>query len=153
MIKYEVVPTNLAHMAELSLTMSSVDQREIWAAGHVKPWDAVFLGKMSSRDTKTFLADDQVMCIYGIGAGQSLSWHGVPWMLSTENLWKHGLHFARGSVAWMKDAKARYIELVNYVDARNTRASRWLSWLGFTIEEAQPYGPDDTLFHRFVWRS
>jgi hypothetical protein len=153
MVKYEVTPTTCAHVAELSLTISPVDRAEIWAAGHVTPWGAITMGYRGSRDTKTFLADDQVMCIYGVGVPQPLVQHGVPWMLSTGKLWQHGVHFARGSAAWMTEAKALYTELVNYVDARNTRARRWLSWLGFTIEEAKPYGPDNALFHRFVWRS
>ena len=44
-----------------------------------------------------------------------------------------------------------YRLLQNHVDARNTEAVRWLGWLGFEMDPALPFGPDQLPFHRFHW--
>ena len=152
MVEYEVTKTTLGHVLELSENVSDEDAQEAWAAGHVIPIEALLLGMEASRDTRTFLADGEVMCIYGVGQIELVD-VGVPWMLSSRSLSKHYRYFARASAACMAEQQKTWTQLVNYVDARNARAIRWLSWLGFEIEEPRGYGPDDLPFHRFSWRS
>ena len=42
--------------------------------------------------------------------------------------------------------------LINYTDARYTKALRWLRWLGFHMHEAVPYGVNGELFHPMTLR-
>jgi RimJ/RimL family protein N-acetyltransferase len=39
--------------------------------------------------------------------------------------------------------------LENYVHAENKASVRWLKWLGFTMDEAAPYGPRGENFIHF----
>jgi hypothetical protein len=39
--------------------------------------------------------------------------------------------------------------LYNMVHGRNKESIRWLKWLGFTIDDPVPHGPDSELFHKF----
>lgn len=80
--------------------------------------------------------------IHGIGTG-------VPWMVTTEHIAADVRGFLRGSKAVLLEMLQRHQTLVNYVDARNVSAIRWLAWLGFTIDGAVPYGVQGLPFHKF----
>lgn len=75
---------------------------------------------------------------------------GVPWMITTDHIKKHPRAFLRASRAIMADMLQRHYLLVNYVDARNVDAIRWLTWLGATIEEPAPYGVAGLPFRKFT---
>lgn len=80
--------------------------------------------------------------MHGIGVG-------VPWMVTTDHIVGDARGFLRGSRAVLMEMLQRHQQLVNYVDARNVVAIRWLSWLGFTIGDAVPYGVQGLPFHKF----
>ena len=80
--------------------------------------------------------------IAGIGTG-------VPWMVTTDHIATDPRGFLRASKAVLVEMLQRHQQLINYVDARNAAAIRWLAWLGFTIDEAVPYGPQGLPFHKF----
>jgi hypothetical protein len=74
---------------------------------------------------------------------------GVPWMVTTDHIGEAPRPFLRASKAILADTMQRHCLLVNYVDARNATAIRWLGWLGFTIHGSAPYGRDGLPFHKF----
>lgn len=74
---------------------------------------------------------------------------GVPWMVTTDHILSNRRGFLRASRAVVGDALKRHHQLINYVDARNTDAIRWLAWLGFTIGDPVPYGVRGLPFHQF----
>ncbi len=74
---------------------------------------------------------------------------GVPWLVSTMHIEKHARPFLRACRPLLNLMLARHPTLVNYVDARNTAAIRWLEWLGFEIGSAVAYGPKGLLFRQF----
>lgn len=74
---------------------------------------------------------------------------GVPWMVTTDHIAADPRGFLRASRAVVGDGMQRHHQMVNYVDARNTAAIRWLAWLGFDIGEAVPYGVQGLPFHQF----
>lgn len=80
--------------------------------------------------------------MHGIGTG-------VPWMVTTDHVVRDARAFLRGSRAVLMEMLQRHQLLVNYVDARNVNAIRWLAWLGFTIGNAVPYGVQGLPFHKF----
>jgi hypothetical protein len=45
--------------------------------------------------------------------------------------------------------RKRYGRMTNYVDARHTKAVRWIKWMGFEVLPAIPLGPQQALFHPF----
>lgn len=74
---------------------------------------------------------------------------GVPWMVTTQHIVRNRKGFLCASRAVLDDALTRHFQLVNYVDARNNAAIRWLSWLGFSIDDPVPYGAQGLPFHKF----
>jgi hypothetical protein len=71
-------------------------------------------------------------------------------MVTTVHIEKNPRGFLRASKALMREAMQRHHQLINYVDARNTQAIRWLEWLGFKMGPAVPYGVSGILFRRFT---
>lgn len=75
---------------------------------------------------------------------------GVPWMVTTTHIEKDPRGFLRASKALMAEMLRRHLQLMNYVDARNTDAIRWLAWLGADIGPAVPYGVSGLPFRKFT---
>lgn len=75
---------------------------------------------------------------------------GVPWMVTTDYVETHARGFLRASKALLQEMLQRHHMLVNYVDARNTAAIRWLLWLGVSMDEAAPYGVAGLPFRKFT---
>ncbi len=149
---YEVVEATPAHATELATSMREPDVAEVWATRHQTPLEALLAGlEHSQPHAYTALIDGRVICMFGL-APQTLTGEvGIPWLLGSELVEEHYRTFARHSrkmVQWMREMHPK---LRNIVDARNTFSVRWLAWLGFTLESARPFGPDDVDFHVFHW--
>lgn len=82
---------------------------------------------------------------YSPGAGI-----GIPWLISTTAIEKHPLAFLRVCKPLVAQMLDRHVSLINYVDARNHAAIRWLEWLGFGMGSPHPYGPKALLFRQFT---
>ncbi len=147
---YEIVATTEKHVEELSHSMSPEDIAECWSAQHLLPKLALELSMSYTSSPKTGLVNNQVMAIWGVGKLTQLSEIGIPWMLTSELVEKNYREFLRHSKHLLKELKQETLVFDNVVDARNTRAIRWLRWLGFTIHDPLPYGPDNMPFHRFT---
>lgn len=74
---------------------------------------------------------------------------GVPWMVTTVHVDRAQKAFLRASRAIVAEGMQRHQCMINYVDARNLVAIKWLAWLGFEVSEAVPYGPSGLPFHKF----
>ena len=81
---------------------------------------------------------------YSPGAGI-----GVPWLVSTNAIEQHPRGFLRVCKPLVAQMLERHMTLINYVDARNAAAIRWLEWLGFSMGSPTPYGPKQLLFRQF----
>lgn len=81
---------------------------------------------------------------YSPGAGI-----GIPWLISTTAIERHPLAFLRVCKPLVAQMLDRHFSLINYVDARNVAAIRWLEWLGFSMGSPTPYGPKQLLFRQF----
>lgn len=78
---------------------------------------------------------------------------GVPWALATntlENDRAAKLAFARIGKIYVGKMLAKYYHLINFVDARNTKAINWLKWCGFKVDiMSTPYGVSQKPFYKF----
>ncbi len=147
--KYQVVPATEEHAAEMALVMRQADVDEVWASSHYEPLEALLASLRVSPDPRAGLADGRVVCMYGVGQQTLLSDWGAPWLLTAEELPDHARAFMRGNKLYVSEMRSRYRLLLNFADARNIMALRWLKWLGFNIAPAQPLGPENLPFHPF----
>jgi len=129
--------------------MREADKREVWAAGHLMPYDALDRSMKVSIEPLSGLVDGEAACMFGVGVSNALSRQGVPWLLTSDLVEEHAMAFLRRSKRWVASTKREYDLLLNFVDARNTMAVRWLGWLGFRLYPAEPYGVDGLPFHLF----
>lgn len=148
--KYSIRPATRADVGYLAGNLREADVNEIKASSGRAPFEAVVLSFLASRDPMVGCVDDVPVCIFGVAEASTISDKASPWMLGTDDLPKHARAFLRMSRAYVQNLKRQYALLWNYVDARNTYAIRWLGWLGFKIEDPQPFGPDRLPFHRFT---
>jgi len=129
--------------------LREADREEIRAMTGIDPKLAVALSVAASDPGWAAELDGRVEAVFGVGpVNGSL---GRPWLVGTDEIEKHPVLFYRMSRGIVADMRARYEQLVNWVDARNELSIKWLRWLGFHIEGPEPAGVNGELFHRFWW--
>lgn len=97
----------------------------------------------------TGLADGELGAVMGVTAHDTLAGIGTPWMLGTPVLDRHSRILVRKTPEYIARMLAAFPHLTNFVHAKNTTSVRWLRRLGFTLHEAEPFGPFGEPFHRF----
>jgi len=148
--KYTIRPATYSDVLRIGGNLREADKNEIKASSGRFPEETVMLSFEASRDPLVGCVNDLPVCIFGVAEASLVSDKASPWLLGTDELPKHARAFLRMSRAWVQNTRKKYAFLENYVDVRNTDAVRWLGWLGFKIEDPQPFGPDRLPFHRFT---
>lgn len=136
-------------LATVAATVRAPDRAELWAQARHTPEQTLALGVQRSVFTLVALFDDAPACAFGVVPGSALAGVGAPWMVGTALLDRHARQFVRHCRPVVAEMNQMFPRLRNAVDARNTRAIRWLAWLGFEIKPAVPMGPDRIPFHPF----
>lgn len=149
MAVYEVRPATDELLAEVASRPRSADVEELWAAGRLTPLEAVQMGQRFG-EAYIGMVDGEPVCAFGVTPISALSGLGAPWMVGSTALDAHFRGFLRGCGPVVRAMLSQWPRLVNYVDARNLRAVKWLKWLGFSILPPVPYGHDGLPFHPFI---
>lgn len=129
--------------------MRKMDKREVELTSGRSPLEALRTGRRASELCSAILVDTVPVAVYGLAMPTLLGSHGVPWMLGTEEVYRHPkqtLLYGRAIVENMRDYSSI---LQNYVYTHNKISIRWLAKIGFQIHKAEPYGVNGALFHRF----
>lgn len=151
----ELVPALPWHADAIAANARQADIDELWAQGRSSPLRALRYGMKVCPRARTGLLDGEPVCMFGVTPYSILRGQGVPWMVGTRAL--EGLSaqkaLLRVSEQVMGGWMGEYSLLFNFVDQRNVAAHRWLRWLGFTLRDPVPYGPDHLPFHPFFWSS
>lgn len=141
-------PGDAQHLAE---HMRAADRLEL-AAINREPLAALRDAVRNSTLCWTVLAGDDLLCMFGVAPVRPwllLEDSGSPWFLGTEGVFAHRRPFISEPAAYIRRMLDAYPRLVNFVHAENQHSVRWLRRLGFTVEPAQPWGPNGAPFHRF----
>ena len=148
-----IEPARPEHVALLAPVMREADRREVWASSRSTPEQALRNGLTISSRAWTVFFEGEVAAMWGVAPLTLMSDTGAPWLLSSAAVDRHPVTFLRHSRALVGDMQDGYAVLRNYVDARYTKCIRWLRWLGFSIEPAEPIGWDRVPFHPFERRA
>jgi len=89
------------------------------------------------------------IALWGVGPLSLIEGRGCPWLLASDAFEQLGPDIARLSRPLVAGMRNLYPRLENRIDARHTKAVRWLSWLGFAIDPAESWGVEGRPFHRF----
>lgn len=147
----ETIKATIAHVKEMAPIVREADRIEIFAATGETPKEALLGSLERSSMAKTMLADGEIIGMFGLVPVSILSSVTIAWFISTDNLEKYKIAFARDCRKNRKNLyglKTHYDILINYVDARYKTSLMWLQWLGFTIHKSEPFGVEGLPFHR-----
>lgn len=153
MARIELVDATPELLARVAANVRPADRAELWAQARHTPEQSLAIGLERGVFTFVPLFDGEPACAFGVVPVSALGGMGAPWMVGTPLLDRHARQFLRGCRPVVAEMSRMFPVLRNAVDARNTRAIRWLRWLGFEIHEAQPMGPDRLPFHPFEKRT
>lgn len=148
-----VLPAKASHITQLLPHVRAADRAELWAGWRHTPEYALSNGVRNSSHAWTGFINFEPVCMFGVMPVSLLSGSGTPWLIGTDALVAHQVTFLRRCRSQLARMQRCYEHLSNYVAAENTAAVRWLEWLGFTLQEPAPLGPDGALFHYFEWWS
>ena len=148
--KVEIREVEEGDIAVLVRNMREHDKQEVNAATNMGIRNAVKTSVDLSSYSKTGLVNDELVCMWGVCPISLLSGSGSPWMLGTDLITEKQRIFLRRSKPWLDDIRKDYRYLENFVDERNVLSIKWLKWLGFEMNEAEPYGIHGEPFHKFT---
>jgi len=143
----KVTPELIQFIAD---NMRQADVDEVMAASNATPLQAIESGVEISDSTSVAVINGDIVAIMGVVKNSALTDNGVPWLLGTDYITKHYREFLGSSRAVLDAMISVCPNLVNHVYVKNTVSIRWLKWLGFNIEEAEPFGVNGELFHKFT---
>lgn len=149
MVLVRIYPAKFDHAIMMADYIRDADREELRASSGQIPLLAMRSAIRYSDVAMTGFADGVPVCMWGVTRESLIGNIGVPWMIATERLEKHARLFIRKCRKPLMEMRKEYDILTNYVDARNTRAIRWLEWMGFKIHDPKPYGVLNLPFHKF----
>lgn len=145
----EFVKPTVELVESIAADMRQADVDEVWASNHHTPLESLMKGWQLSNLSTVVVYDNEPLVMIGVVKRDMLTGSGVVWMLGANRALKYRKEFLRQTKPVIDEMLTIYPRLCNMVHNKNTDSIRWLKWLGFTIDDPIPHGPDDELFHRF----
>lgn len=115
---------------------------------HMEPLDAAARLAVASREPTTWVVNGEPICVFGVASYAALSTTGYPWIYWTASMSEHKAHFIRRCRQWTEYNLEEWERLEAFVDPNDQSAVKWMRFMGFTLDEPEPLGPDGELFHR-----
>lgn len=143
-----ILPALREHAEELALNLRPEDLEEISLSGFGDPLEAILSSIEVSALAYALLIDDEVVAIAGVAPRRTDHSVGVVWCLKGLGIHRHPLTFVRLCRPAIAHFLGHYPTLTNIVDAKYSAALRWARWMGFTVDEARPFGPAGRPHHR-----
>lgn len=137
------------HIAYIAEHLRPSDRREIEAASGRAPLEVIKESVTMSPHCFAGLLNNVPAGIGGVAAAAWTGSIGVPWLVGTPQMTKHAKLFVSTTAKFLSQMENLYDAFINYVDARNAPALRWLKSLGFVILPPEPYGVLGMQFHCF----
>ena len=152
--RFVIDPASRSDADSLGSRLRAADIEEIRAASGLAP--AVALRRSYEFSTHVWAVREgggppiaPAIALWGVGPFSLIDGRGCPWLMAADAFESLGPDIARLSRPLLAGMRDLYPHLENRVDARHTKALRWLSWLGFTIDSPATWGVEGRPFHRF----
>lgn len=150
--EWHITPARAWHAERLLSAVREADRAELWTGWRQQPREALAHGLQHSSHAWTALVNFEPVCMYGVVPQSLLGGAGVIWLIGAESLPQVQLGFLRRCRPQLQRMRSVYAHLYNHVAADNVFAVRWLKWMGFTVHQPKPFGPDGAAFSYFEWR-
>ena len=133
----ELRPSTLEEFKNFELHQKNID--ELQASLEISIDTCMSILWDVSQDKTTVLIDDKPACLLGVINSTQV------WLFFSKDIDKLPLSFFKESKKFI----AKYDNLTGHIYSENTFALQWAKFMGFTIDEPQPYGVRGELFHKF----
>lgn len=144
-----VRPVASGDAEELAPLLRQADLDEIAAAGHPDPLKVLHHSASLSTHAWSVEINGKLAVMMGVTPICLLTGAGCPWLLGSNAVARHAGAFIKQTLVYIPLMLEAYPHLFNVVDARNTKAIRWLKRAGFTVYDPITYGPLGMPFHPF----
>ena len=142
----------------IASNMRKADVAEIKASHGYNPFEALEVGIRYSRICLTAEFKGTPIAMFGAvetppfeNGKNFLLGTAQIWMLGTPEVEKIWICFGLVSKKVITYLLQYYQKLFNYVDVRNEKSVKWLTWCGAKFHDAVPYGPENQLFRYFYF--
>jgi len=129
--------------------MRKSDRIEVMASHGHEPLEALKYSRDNSDYVTMVMSGNIPMCMFGVSISNVTTGLGHPWLLSSNEIFSNKEYFLKNAPGVIEDMIAVCPRLVNYVRHENKVSIEWLKSLGFTIENPEPHGVKNDLFHKF----
>lgn len=99
--------------------------------------DTMHRAMRNSEHVWLCMQDTKIICVWGLIAPTLLSDRAYLWMYTTKHMHEHVFVFIRHSQRALEAALEHYPIIVGHTLIGNTKAVRWLKWLGAKFDEPQ----------------
>lgn len=130
--------------------LRAYDQEELRAGGHTDFRETLRLALRITDEPVVYLKEGVPVALFGVAA--IAPGVGSPWLLGTTSLDEESRSLLTDARVIVHNMRKQYHSLYNYVYEGHTRSRKWIKWLGFTVDDPLPHGPNGELFCRFHWR-
>tara|TARA_Y100000310_G_C20533794_1_gene739826 strand:- start:63 stop:524 length:462 start_codon:yes stop_codon:yes gene_type:complete len=151
-VTYKFVPATQEHVQPLIDDISPDIAEEMLQLKDLPLEESVSRCISRSDEAWTALYNGEVVCIFGIRRKSLLSDTAYPWLLSTNLVNEHKRNLLKGAKISVNKWMGMNELLENFIPAGLPKLIRFVSWLGFTVEEAKPIGQNGKLLHRIEMR-
>lgn len=142
-----IVPAAAEHVGMLDRVMRDDDRAEATCFGLV-PRAALWRSYRGAVLCKTVFVDDHIAAMFGLGGGLMAD-EGHPFLITSHAIERVPIWFSKRARVEMEGMLALRRVLSNIVDARYTRAIRFLEMLGFIVEAPERLSTTGALVRRF----
>lgn len=129
--------------------LRSTDVEEIKLSTGLNPLDALKKSVDISSKKWSIISKGRVIAIFGVAVRGST---GVPWLLSSDELFTIRKSFWAGCGQYIKAMSNGCELLSNYVWVENTTSIKWLKRMGFDFSDPVSYGVSGKKFFQFFMR-
>lgn len=149
MANIQFVRPTVEMVEAIAADMRVADVDEVWASNHHTPIEALMKGWQQSDFVAVAVYHGEPLVMLGLVKRDVLTGTGLIWMLGSNAALKYRRDFFTKTPPMIDEMLTICPRLCNMVHNKNRDSIRWLRWLGFTIEDPVPHGPDNELFHKF----
>ncbi len=136
---------------ELVARLREEDLKEILAVKPLgSPLDSLLeCLKVSSKSFAVIEEGVGCIAIFGVSKGFL---GAMPWLLTSDLLFhKNCRKFIKQCRGYLEKLTEGFNFSYNYVSTTNTKAHRWLAWLGFNLDKTHTYSVNDVAFYQFTF--
>lgn len=133
----------------IAVNMRHADKVEVWAMSRQTPLQSIKEGLAISKYSSIAVIEGEPCAVFGMSVYSVVTGTGVPWLLGTDHAVKHRRVFLKHCTEGIEEMRTVCPNLFNYVHTDNRVSVKWLSHMGFTIDEPVVSGVGGELFHKF----